>query len=171
MGNHSLVNIAMTDVRQGKSGAYDRLEVLANSNPAEVSQAIRGYVLAVDVNNHIDDAPFFISELARINGFAAVADWIRGIWPYCEQLARDKVCYWAHAHDGMPTELAIELFSHPKSSVRERHWLAAGLALTAKVRHAESIVLELLPRIGTYDDRIQQESLDEFVQDVRRSFG
>jgi hypothetical protein len=167
MRNEVVAN-AITGIR--KPGGYERFDQLAILHPKEVAEGIREFVLAPDIHNDIDDGPYFLSVLAQIDGVLEVANWVRTIWPDCEKLAKAKICYWAHDNNGMPTELAIELFSHPSSSTCERHLLAAGLASTAKTRNAAAIVLELLPRIGRHEDPRRQESLDGFMQNAIRSF-
>jgi hypothetical protein len=146
---------------------FDELRVLADSKPAETSGGIREFILNAEPHDYTDE---LMALLVRIEGLEAVESWIVAGWPEFSGQTKLKIIYpWSHDPAGMSTGLALRLFESPASTVRERHSIFAGLAVTARNRGVESLVLELASRIGRYEDAIKERQLESFIADVKQS--
>lgn len=150
-------------------GAIQQLDELVAKDAALCSERIREFVLSDDYEDEMGTCDL-LNRLARLDGLSVVVEWIANNWATVGSAGKRKICSWAYIADGMPTKLALSLFDNEKSTVRERHLLAAGLASSASQRSVESEVLELLPRIGKYDDPQRQRTLDGFIESARKSF-
>lgn len=149
--------------------AMQQVDELAANHPAYCSELIRAFILSDD---HADEmgACDLLNLLTTLGGLSAVEKWIKENWPTIGSAGKRKICSWAYIPEGMPTKLALWLFDNEKTTVQERHLLAAGLASSASQRSVESVVLELLPRIGRYDDAQRQRTLDGFIESALKSF-
>ncbi len=149
--------------------AMERLADIAASNPSHCSRLLREFMLS---EQHVDEMGTcdLLNLLLQIDGLSTVENWILTEWPRCRTSARRKICYWSYLGNGMPTNLARLLFDHESSSVCDRHLLAAGLAASAVERRAQSLVMQLLPRIGEYGDPVRQNALADFLKSAQKSF-
>lgn len=154
---------------RGEPWARNWLDELREKNPSLCSSRIREFILSDDYDHEMGTCDL-LNVLAKVDGVEAVEAWITAEWPNCGTAAKRKICNWAYVHNGMPTDLALALFNNSASSVQERHFLTVGLACTARERNSQSIVLELIDRIGSYDDPQRQETLESFIEGVRDSF-
>ena len=161
----------LTRILRRDFDALDELERLAERAPQEAAHIAEAVLTAPGERDDAAVCIVMLEVLNRTRGRDAVQEWLLGHWESFDGPTRSNVACGASSPDALSTELAVRLFHLPQTSVRNRHHLVAGLASTARQRRCESLVLDLVDRIGSYDDPHRQSILEEFRSSVEESFG
>lgn len=162
------IRSALAEFLRGELRGLDELRMLAKSAPTETSRAIREFMLTRELTDRSNE---FIELLVRIEGLGAVESWIVHGWPEFSHQTKQKVIYpWASDPNGMSIGLAVYLFEHPASTVKERQLLVACLSTSARGRGFEPLVLDLTSRIGRFEDPKLQQALEDFIAGIRQEF-
>src|SRR5579871_3253748 len=156
-------------IRAYDSTAFRELESLVATDLRGYEEVIWTFVEDVDCNSCTDLPPQVLSSLYNSLGTDHVNKSIFAKWSTMSEVGKRNVCYGAGIPAALATELAYCLFFSPFSTVKERHIIAAGLALSAQERGIQKAVLWLLPQIGAYSSISEQEVLQQFVGDAIRS--
>lgn len=151
--------------------ALDDLERLAEHAPQEAAPIAEAVLTAPGERDDAAVCIVMLEVLNRTRGRNAVEEWLLGCWESFDELTRSNVACGASSPEALSTDFAVRLFQLPQTSVQNRHLLVAGLASSALHRHCESLVLDLIDRIGSYDDPHRQRILEQFRSNVEESFG
>ncbi len=100
-----------------------------------------------------------------------VETWVLDTWADMGHVERRRVIAAFHDPQLLGTSVAEDLFYSASSGVAERHSILAALAVSARPRQCEQLVVELTPKVGRYEDSTRQAGLEAFAHMVRSSLG
>ncbi len=159
----------LAQLRRHDHSSLTTLERMAQANPEELSTGVREFL---SIPGAGDDPSFCIVLMELLNqalGRSGAERCIRQMWASGDEAVRDNLTSGAYDPQEMATDLVLDLFNDPSSTVQDRHHLLAGLASSMGERQCERQVLALVPRVGVYTDSARQAVLTEFLAAVEQS--
>ncbi len=156
-------------VRRHDYSALDTLEQMAQANPKKVTAAVQQFLLVPRIADDMSFCVVLVHLLNQALGRTEAERWIRQMWASGDEVVRDNLAPAAFDPQAMATDLVLDLFNYPSSTIQNRHHLLAGLASSMKQRHCERQVRALMSKVGVYTDPARQAVLDQFLADLERS--
>ena len=154
------------DITNGYDG-LDDLELLATTDP-ELSWQIIWNVLTKGADPGKDDGAMCL-ELMKIasssNGRQAVDSHLLSTWNCLPCETRSNLIHGFGDSDVVSLGTVVTLFDAPSTTVWERHHICATLA-SCRYDESPQIIVDMVMRIGAYEDAERQAQLEAFVKSV-----
>lgn len=155
----------------GKSATIEQLDCLirfAKTNARKAAELAWDVMCQTPDIFHMMYALDLYSVVVEGLGRESAEELVRGAWQNMDLQQRRHVAFSAHRPEGLSLNLIFWLFEDQTTTIGERRGLAAGLVVTARQRQSETEALQLLDRIGRFENPQEQKELERFIADAKK---